>query len=218
LKSEQNHPFIAREGWPYIGYGLLASGITALLYRRLALIPLITTGLLAAFFRDPQRVTGSDTRVVYAPADGHILKIEQVVEPRFLGEPAWQIAVVLSLFDVHINRSPTTGIVRYRSYQAGAYHPILYPQAEQENERNFIGIETALGPILVMQMSGAVARRIVCYPEVGDTVTGGERIGLIKFGSRTDLFVPSRIATPLVQRWQSVQGGVTPLLQINSTS
>ena len=202
---------LAREGWPFIAAGLALTGLTALKSRRFALLPLALTGLVTYFFRDPIRALPDDDSCLYAPADGHVMLVDEIDEDRFIHGPAYRIAIFLSLLDVHINRSPVSGQVRYREHVPGAFHVAYRPDTAALNERHYLGLETPRGPVMVVQVAGRLARRIVCRPTIGDHLTCGERIGLIKFSSRTDLIFPRSMASPLVTPGMQVFGGVTPL-------
>ncbi|MHB9131627.1 MAG: phosphatidylserine decarboxylase [Armatimonadota bacterium] len=204
-------PGLASEGLPFIAAGLALTGLTALLSRPLAILPLALTGLTTYFFRDPERVTPAEPGCLYAPADGHVMFVEEVEEERFIKGPAYQVAIFLSILDVHINRSPVDGIVRFREYVPGNFRAAWAKESEPGNERQYLGLETAYGPVLVMQVAGLLARRIVCRPQIGDSLAGGERIGLIKFSSRTDLYFPRAHGRPLVTPGMQVYGGVTPI-------
>ena len=202
---------LAREGWPFIAAGMALTGLTALKSRRLALLPLALTGLVTYFFRDPERALPDAGAYLYAPADGHVMLVDEIEDDRFIHGPAYRVAIFLSLLDVHINRCPASGLVRYREHVPGAFRVAYDPGAIAMNERQYLGLETPRGPIMIVQVAGKLARRIVCRPEVGDRVTCGERIGLIKFSSRTDLVFPRSMATPLVTQGTRVWGGITPL-------
>lgn len=204
-------PHIASEGFPFIGLGLALTGATALFSRRLALIPLAFTAATTAFFRDPDRPLPTDTRRFTSAADGRVLRVDEIDEPRFIGGRALRIATFLSLADVHINRTPVHGTVRYIEHTPGDFRAAWDPEADIANERNYVGFETEHGPVLVIQIAGLVARRIVCHVGPGDAVQAGERIGLIKFGSRTDVLVPAGSARPLVTAGMHVYGGTTPI-------
>ena len=203
---------IAREGWPLIAACLGMAALAAPLDRRLALPPLAAALAAALFYRDPERPAPPRPNLLYAPADGRVLHVTSLDDaPELQGAPAWRVAVFLSLLDVHITRSPTAGVVRSVEHRPGRFQSAWDAGIEQTNERNTIQIATGRGPLAVVQIAGLVARRIVCYPRAGSAVGGGERIGLIRFGSRTDLIFPQAMAWPLVTPGQRVRGGVTPL-------
>ncbi len=183
---------VAREGWPFI---LIAAAILLLLaaagWYVAALIWLPITIWVVAFFRDPVRdqVRGSD--LVLAPADGKIVSIIPIDEPLFLGGPATRVAIFMNVFNVHVNRYPATGSVEMRSYTAGAFLNAAVEKASTANEQATIGLRTMHGKLLIRQIAGLVARRIVTDHEVGHQAAQGDRLGLIRFGSRVDLFLPS---------------------------
>ena len=204
-------PQLAPEGFPGIGLGAVLTGATALFSKRLALVPLTLTVATAAFFRDPDRPLPADDGCFYSAADGRVLRVDEVDEPRFIGGRALRIATFLSLVDVHINRTPVGGTVRYIEHVPGGFRAAWDAEADLVNERNYVGLETEHGPVLIVQIAGLVARRIVCSVDPGDTVQAGERIGLIKFGSRTDVLVPVDRAQPLVVPGMHVSAGTTPL-------
>jgi len=205
------HSPVTCEGWPYILPALALSLLAAPRRPRLALGSLVAAAAFAAFFRDPARDTPHIPDLLYAPADGRILHVEEVATAPFIGGPAWRVATFLSLLDVHINRSPTTGLVRFREHTPGAFRSAWDPGVERLNERAVTGIETTRGPVVVVQIAGLIARRIVTYPRVDDRVAQGQRLGLIKFSSRTDLLLPRDSTRPLVQPGEKVRGGLTPL-------
>jgi phosphatidylserine decarboxylase len=165
----------------------------------LAFLPL--TGFVLYFFRDPDRVVPQDAGLIVAPADGRVTAVETV-------PGGARISIFLSVFDVHINRSPVSGTVRRRQYTPGRFLPAWDPRVAAENERNHLEIEAPDGTYGVTQIAGILARRIVCRKAEGDRVGRGERIGLIRFGSRTDLHLPPGVA-PLVRVGDRVRGGVT---------
>ena len=144
------------------------------------------------FFRDPERSFPPQEGVLTAPADGRILGIERIAHHDYVGGEALRISIFLSVFDVHINRMPADGVVDFVKYQPGEFLVAHCDKASELNEHTQIGIITSSGhKILVKQIAGIIARRIVCRSKVGDTVTAGDRFGLIRFGSRTELVVPS---------------------------
>ena len=207
----QSVPGIAPEGLPILGAGAALTGATAFFSRRLAVLPLALTLGAAYFFRDPQRDLPSDANFFYSAADGRVLCVEEVDEPRFIKGRALRIATFLSLFDVHVNRSATQGTVRYVEHIPGSFLAAWGDDVHEVNERNYVGLETPHGPVLIVQIAGLVARRIVCHATVGDELQAGERFGIIKFGSRTDVLVPAPMARPLVVAGMRVSAGITPM-------
>jgi phosphatidylserine decarboxylase len=139
--------------------------------------------LLMLFFRDPDRKTPSGENLVISPADGKIVRLDDGSE-----EPS--LSIFLALHNVHVNRSPVNGVIKTVTHYRGKFHAAFRPEAMKENQRNEIEIETENGIVRVHQVTGAIARRAICYKKPGDHVKAGERIGLIRFGSRVDLFLP----------------------------
>lgn len=171
---------------------------------------------MAWFFRDPERRVPPGDGVVVSPADGKVMSVEAVDGEAFMAGTAARVTIFLSIFDVHVQRAPLGGRVRHYSYRAGGYLPAWRAEASSANERASLGIETEAGPVLVRQIAGLVARRIVTYPREGDSVAAGDRIGLIRFGSRVDLFVPPDWAVA-VQPGDVVRGGETVVARVAST-
>lgn len=208
---------IAAEGLPFIGGGLAVSGMSALAglgigyHPAYALLPLSLTGFITYFFRDPERVAPEGDKYLYAPADGHVMFVQEIEEDRFIHGPAYRVAIFLSIFNVHINRCPADGTIRYREYVPGNFRAAWQPEVEPGNEKQYLGIETKRGPLVVVQVAGLLARRIVCRPQIGQEISCGERFGLIKFSSRTDLIFPRTMAQPLASPGDAVQGAVTPI-------
>mgnify|MGYP001611827736 CR=1 FL=1 len=160
---------------------------------------LLTTAVVAFcftlnFFRDPDRTTPSGENLVISPADGKIILIKEVNESEFLHAEATQISIFMSPLNVHVNRNPTSGTVRHVRYVPGEFFAAFEDKASEKNEQTIIGIESRRGKILFKQIAGFVARRIVCTLHPGDEVRAGERFGMIKFGSRVDVFVPKSAA------------------------
>lgn len=162
------------------------------------------------FFRDPERVPPGQPRAILAPADGRILSVAPAVPPAELGlgaEPRWRVATFLSILDVHVNRIPADGTITRIAYRHGSFHNAAATEAGERNERNALAIRLADGSeIAVVQIAGAIARRIICTAREGDAVTAGNRFGIIRFGSRTDLYLPLGVR-PLVVEGQTMIGG-----------
>jgi len=163
--------------------------------------PLSLALFVAFFFRDPERMPPAGDGLVLAPADGRVTEVSR-------GPAGARVSIFLSLFNCHINRSPVAGRVREVARTPGRFHPAWQGRASSENERNHLVIEAPRGDFGVTQVAGVVARRIVCSKRPGDPVARGERIGLIRFGSRTDLHLPPGI-DPLVEVGDRVRGGLT---------
>jgi len=183
--------------------------------RILAILGWIFLGFTIFFFRDPDRTVppGEDTLV--SPADGKVVVIQDTVEDHFIHGKAKLISIFLSVFDVHVNRAPMSGTVGFFQYQPGRFVPAYKKIASTDNEQTIIGIERDSTRIVVKQIAGILARRIVCYLREGFRVKKGERIGMIKFGSRVDLFLPSD-AEILVRLNQKVKGGETVVARLKS--
>jgi phosphatidylserine decarboxylase len=182
---------IAPEGWPFITvaaavlvlFGLIHWWIPFLLWLPIAV-------WVVAFFRDPERTRIRGPELILAPADGVVVSVIQIDEPLFLGGAAHRIAIFMNVFNVHVNRYPASGFVRLRSYTSGKFFNAGIDKASTENEQATIGLETPRGRLLIRQIAGLIARRIVTDHKEGTEVAQGERLGLIRFGSRVDLFVP----------------------------
>ena len=170
-----------------------------------------------AFFRDPYRTIPQDKNVLLAPADGRITDIRIVPEDGFITGPALRIGIFLSIFDVHINRAPCNVRVDKISYKKGKYKNAANPQSGRVNESNDLNLTRTNSPndkLVVRQISGAIARRIVCQVRAGQKLTGGEKFGMIKFGSRTELYVSAdEKAKCLVKVGDKVKAGLTPVVR-----
>lgn len=170
-----------------------------------------------SFFRDPERKVPGGPETAVSPADGKVTDIEEVDEP-FLGGRALRIGIFLSVFNVHVNRVPLDGTVKEVRYQPGEFLDARKPECKDRNESNFVGFEGPMGLFGVRQITGYVARRIVCPLAEGDEVARGERMGMIKFGSRTELLVPVDAPVEVdVEVGQAVRGGSSVLLRYVQT-
>ncbi|MHC4322828.1 MAG: phosphatidylserine decarboxylase [Planctomycetota bacterium] len=169
------------------------------------------------FFRDPERSCPEGNNLLLAPADGRITEIDNIDETSFIGGPAMRIGIFLSIFDTHINRAPCNVRIEKITYQKGKYLNAMNPQSGRLNESNKLDLMRTDSPkakLIVRQVSGAIARRIVCAAAEGQELTGGERFGMIKFGSRTELYLPVREnAKCLVRIGDKVKAGLTPLVK-----
>ena len=191
---------IAREGIIFIVIGLvLTIGflLTSVRYDNkllftLAVISCLLTLFTTFFFRDPDRSFTKTEGILISPADGKILAVENVGHHEFIGGEAVKISIFLSVFDVHVNRIPADGVIDYVKYNPGEFHAAWADKASDKNEQTEIGMTTTAGhKIIFKQIAGLIARRIICRLSAADTVTAGKRFGLIRFGSRTELFVPA---------------------------
>jgi len=152
-----------------------------------ASIPLL---FVLYFFRDPHRVPPAEEGLIISPADGRVVEIREVDDAAFPGGRARRVSIFLSIFNVHVNRAPAISAVSNIRYSRGRFRAAFHGKASAENERNRVDLQTPYGPLVVTQIAGAIARRIVCDLAVGDRLNAGDRMGLIRFGSRVDLFLP----------------------------
>jgi phosphatidylserine decarboxylase len=163
---------------------------------------------VVAFFRDPERSGQRGERLILAPADGKVVAITEVDEPAFFQGPALRISIFMNVFNCHVNRYPTSGTVRYRQYNPGKFGHAAAEKSSLDNEQSSVGLLTDRGKVLIRQIAGLIARRIVTDHEVGTQVQQGQRLGMIRFGSRVDLFLP-RNTKPLVKPGDNTLVGVT---------
>lgn len=188
----------AREGMPFItGSAFAAAGVIvlALITRSwpmwlAAMLLMIVALWVAYFFRDPERTGPRGEKIVIAPADGRVVMITTVDEPSFLKGRAVRISIFMNIFNVHVNRYPLSGAVSYLKYVPGKFLDAHAERASIENEQSSIGMEEGPRRVLVRQIAGLIARRIITYPQLGERGVQGERLGLIRFGSRVDVYVP----------------------------
>ena len=199
-----------------MGGGLVVSFLMGLLVHPLAAVPFAAFTLFSAwFFRNPTRRTPSDPNAVICPADGVICLVKDVDEPE-VGGKATRVSIFMSVFNVHVNRAPVAGRVAKTTYSPGKFSVASLDKASVENERNAIVLDTAKGKLLFVQIAGAVARRIICYAKPGDSLAAGQRFGLIRFGSRVDVYFPAGVSRPDVVVGQKVVGGETVLGRFTS--
>jgi phosphatidylserine decarboxylase len=185
---------IRREGYPFIAIAFVAALLLGLAWKPLFWLLLIVTLWVCYFFRDPERVTPVRDGLVVSPADGRISMICNAVPPVEMGLPELpmlRISVFMNVFDCHVNRSPVTGRITLVAYTPGLFLNADLDKASEDNERNALVIETEGVPVGVVQIAGLVARRIVDWVREGDTLATGQRFGLIRFGSRVDVYVPT---------------------------
>jgi phosphatidylserine decarboxylase len=198
---------VAREGWVFIAVPLLLAG--AAWFFQLIIVSavcVIFSIFSIFFFRNPARQIPDADGLVVSPADGKIMWIDQVVPDAFSETPLLRISIFLSIFNVHINRIPIAGRVVFTHAAGGSYLPAWRAEASRQNVRRYLGLNTAHGPVLVVQITGLVARRIVNRAKPGEEYLTGERFGLIRFGSCTEVYLPLD-CEPLVQVGQKVKGG-----------
>jgi phosphatidylserine decarboxylase len=199
---------------------LIAAGGYALAISRrswplwlLAFVLTILAIWVAYFFRDPERIGERGANLVVAPADGRVVQIAQVEEPAFLKSPAIRVSIFMNVFNVHVNRYPVDGTVEYVHYNKGKFLNAAADKASLENEQSSVGIRSDGKRLLVRQIAGLIARRIVTYSRTGEQVKQGDRMGIIRFGSRVDVFVPvgSRVR---VAEGETTVAGVTILAEL----
>jgi phosphatidylserine decarboxylase len=202
---------VHREGYPFIGAFALLSIVLFLLWSPFGWLGTIATAWCAYFFRDPPRVTPLGDGLVVAPADGRVSQIANAVPPAELGlgpTALARVSIFMSVFDCHVNRSPIAGRIERVAYRAGKFLNADLDKASDDNERNSLLIAGARGRVAVVQIAGLIARRIVPFVREGEEVGAGERIGMIRFGSRVDVYLPEGVR-PLVSEGQSAIAGET---------
>jgi phosphatidylserine decarboxylase len=221
---------LTKYGWPQVAIfpAIVVAAMVAYLVAAVLFVPLWATvtieAVLAAilvwilaFFRDPERRCPLEKNLLLAPADGRVTDVEVVEEDGFIGGPAVRIGIFLNIFDVHINRAPCNVKVEKITYRRGRYRNAMTAESGRVNESNDLWLVRTDGPgekLLVRQISGAIARRIVCAAREGQELAGGEKFGMIKFGSRTELYVPvSDSVKCLVERGDKVKAGLSPLVR-----
>ena len=214
----------AREGWSFIiGAFLIAAAVIVVAATKrswplwlLGFALMVIAIWVASFFRDPERSAAEKgERIVISPADGKVVLITEVDEPSFIKGRARRISVFMNVFNVHVNRYPVSGVVQYVQATPGKFMNAIAENASLENEQTSVGIEAGSNRILVRQIAGLIARRIHTYSRVGDQAKQGERMGMIRFGSRVDVFVPLD-ATVRVKVGDIAFAGVTPLAELKS--
>ncbi|HEV3273089.1 MAG TPA: phosphatidylserine decarboxylase [Candidatus Methylacidiphilales bacterium] len=167
-------------------------------------------GFVCYFFRDPERDVPADENIIVSAADGLVVGVDQIEEPDFHLGPMIRIAVFLSVFDVHVNRSPVDATVKSTVYKAGKFLDVRHPDSSARNEARSWWLETPRGPVAVRQIAGLIARRIVAWSGEGSPLQRGQRLGMIRFGSRTEVFLPLE-CTVLVKPGDRVAGAATPI-------
>jgi phosphatidylserine decarboxylase len=209
---------VSPEGYPFIGAFALASLILFWLWSPLGWLGTLATIWCAYFFRDPPRVTPVGDGLVVAPADGRISQVTSAIPPSDLGlanKPLPRISIFMSVFDCHVNRSPVAGKIEKIVYHPGKFFNADLDKASVDNERNCLVIATPGARIAVVQIAGLVARRIVCFVRTGQSLGAGERFGMIRFGSRLDVYLPEG-TPPLVATGQTSIAGETVLADLRA--
>ena len=199
-------------GRPFIAIGLAVAGAGLLLTPWLIWVGGVFALFCLYFFRDPERVAPDRPGLVLAPADGHVVFVSMAAPPTELGlgeVPRWRVAIFLSVLDVHVNRVPVDGTITKIAYRHGKFLNASLDKASVDNERNALAIRLPDGrEMAVVQIAGLIARRILCDVRQGDAVRAGDRFGIIRFGSRTDIYLPEGVE-PLVSVGQTMIGGET---------
>lgn len=203
---------VALEGYPFIGFAALTTLVLAILDHGFSsLLALFLTAFVLYFFRDPERVCPEDEDVLVSPADGKVILIEKVFDDKFVKEHVYKVSIFMNVFNVHVNRAPCPGTVTQVQYSPGMFFSANTERGALENEACALTLETRNNrKIAVVQVAGLIARRIVCWAGKGDRLMRGERFGLIRFGSRVDLYLPQQIQLE-VEVGQKVRAGETIL-------
>lgn len=205
---------IVKDGYPIIIASVILTLIVYYFFGlTIAVIPLVLTLFFMYFFRNPSRSMPYDPTILYSPADGTVMSIEDIYDDEYLNEPATKVTVFLSVFNVHVNRSPIDGEIKYQRYTCGQFVPAYKKSASFENERHAIGLDNGRMRILVIQVAGLLARRIVSWVTLGHQMQQGECYGMIKFGSSTELIVPKNVEIT-VKKGDTVVGGITVMGRI----
>jgi len=209
--KNQHTPF-AREGYPFIAGAAFVTVVFALLgWGLLTVVCLALTLFTVWFFRNPERVPPPGDKLVVAPADGKVIFVGEVHEPRCGTLPVTKISIFMNVFNVHVNRAPVSGMIIDRFYNPGSFLNAALDKASLENEQCGLVVQTAEGQkVMFVQIAGLIARRIVTYPEVGEHLERGRRYGLIRFGSRVDVYLPPGSAV-MVRLGEQTRAGETVL-------
>ena len=207
---------IVKEGFPLIFTALGVTALVALIGNVYwAILPAVVSCFFLYFFRNPPRKVVYDPAHLLAPADGRIMSIVEVQDDEFLCEIGTKVTIFLSPFDVHVNRSPMDGAIKFQQYVCGRFRPAYKAIAAWENERHAIGIETENCKVLVTQVAGILARRIVSWVTLGTDLRQGQLYGMIKFGSCTEMIMPQNVEI-MVKKGQRVRAGLTVIGRIPS--
>jgi len=200
---------IVKDGYRIIfGFFILTLAIFYFGGANAAIVPALLTVFFIYFFRNPNRPLPQDDSILYSPADGTVMNIEEFYDDEYLNEEAKKVTIFLSVFNVHVNRAPMSGEIKYQRYTCGGYLPAYKDSASFVNERHAIGLDNGKSRILVIQIAGILARRIVSWVTLGKNVKQGECYGMIKFGSSTELVMPKTVDV-FVKKGDKVKGGIT---------
>ncbi|MBB5337239.1 phosphatidylserine decarboxylase family protein [Pectinatus brassicae] len=199
---------IVKEGYKFIGTAAaLAVAAYVFVSPYVAIVPAVLTGFFTFFFRNPKRNIPEDTSLIVSPADGKVMNVVRLEDDDFIKKPCTKITIFLSVFNVHVNRSPMKGEIKFQQYTCGRFRPAYKNSVGFENERHMIGIDNGRMRITVTQIAGILARRIISWVTLNDILTRGELYGLIKFGSCTEIVVPDESVEVLVKKGDNVIGG-----------
>ncbi len=206
--------FIVKDGYGIIAACFIVAVILSLAFHPVwAILPVGLALFMMFFFRNPSRNVPYNDSLLISPADGTVMSVTEFYDEEYLDAPASKVTIFLSVFDVHVNRSPMNGEIKYQRYTCGGFRPAYKQAASFENERHAIGIENEKIKVLVIQIAGLLARRIVSWVTLGHELEQGERYGMIKFGSSTELVMPSNVKV-VVKKGDKVKGGVTVIGRI----
>jgi len=199
---------IERAGWFYIIILTMVTGLCYYFFKPASALSASLLVFTAFFFRNPRRKIPKNSKYILSPADGVVLAVNKANEKQFLEGYAQRVSIFLSILNVHVNRSPIEGEIKLIKYVPGKFLPAFKSHASEINERNYVGIESPVLKVLVCQITGFIARRIVCYARQGDKLEQGQSFGMIKFGSCTEIYMPEGVEV-LVRPGDSVKGGET---------
>lgn len=207
---------IVKEGFPFMGISIVVAFLLGyFVHPIVAVFPGVLTVYFAYFFRNPHRNIPQEKNILVSPADGTVMEISDVENDEFIKAPARKVVIFLSVFNVHVNRSPMAGEIKCQQYSCGKFDPAYKKDVGFENERHMIGIENGDLRITVTQIAGILARRIVSWVTLNDSLTKGELYGMIKFGSCTEVVVPKNVEL-LVKKGDKVVGGETIIGRIKN--
>ncbi|MDX9702852.1 MAG: phosphatidylserine decarboxylase family protein [Candidatus Auribacterota bacterium] len=207
----KQHIPIAKEVLPFIIPAAVVTIICFFIHRYFGIAGLVICAYILYFFRDPYRTTPQGEGLIVSPADGKVIGVDQVIDNEIFGERVWRISIFLNIFNVHVNYAPIEGNIIYIKYRQGSFFPANSEKSAIANESNSIGIESNKErTVIVKQIAGLIARRIVCYCKLNDSLEIGQKIGLIRFGSRVEVYMP--LSTTLkIKKGDSVKGKITVL-------
>ena len=202
-----NKPFIIEDGYPFIAVPLVLALLAAYFINLyVAVVPLVLAAYFTYFFRNPHRIIPDDPSLLVSPADGTVVSVEPVHEDLFLGQDCRKVVIFLSIFDAHVNRTPLSGVIKFQQYTCGRFRPAYQDGVGYENERYSIGIDNGRTQLLVTLIAGVLARRVVSWVTLGDSLEHGQLYGMIKFGSCIEVYVQDNVEIS-VKKGDRVRGG-----------